>query len=108
MNLVKKRFETFADIAEKKDDYNIFYEQLGKRLMLGVYVDSTNRTKVASPSPFETSCKKGLGLEVLYMVDPVHEYCVQQLEEFNGKKLKFTTREDLDLEDENEKKNSRS
>ena len=47
MNLVKKRFETFADIAEKKDDYKIVYEQLGKTLMLGVYVDSTNRTKVA-------------------------------------------------------------
>ena len=77
--------------------------------MLGVHVDSTNRTKVASSSPFETSCKKGLGLEVLYMVDPVHEYCVQQLKEFDGKKLKYTTREGLDLEDENEKKdNSRS
>ena len=37
MNLVKKRFETFADIAEKNDDYKIsFFEQLGKRLMLGV------------------------------------------------------------------------
>ena len=47
MNLVKKRFEMFADIAEKKDNYKFFYEQLGKTLMLGVYVDSTNRTKVA-------------------------------------------------------------
>ena len=59
--------------------------------MLGVHVDSRNRTKVASSSPFEISCKKGLGLEVLYMVDPVHEYCVQQLEELDG-------------EDENEEK----
>ena len=63
--------------------------------MLGVHVDSTN---------CETSCKKGLGLEVLYMVDPVHEYCVQQLEEFDGKKPKCTTREGLHLEDENEEK----
>ena len=38
------------------------------------------------------------------MVDPVHEYCVQQQEEFDGKKLKCTTREGLDLEDENEEK----
>ena len=43
-------------------------------------------------------------LEVLYTVDLVHEYCVQQLKEFNGKKLKCTTREGLDLEDENERK----
>ena len=41
------------------------------------------------------------------MVDPVHEYCVQQLKEFDGKKLKCTIREGLDLEDENEKKKTR-
>ena len=44
------------------------------------------------------------GLEVLYMVDPVDEYCVQQLKEFDGKKLKSTTKEGLDIEDEDEKK----
>ena len=41
------------------------------------------------------------------MVDPVHEYCVQQLKEFDGTKLKCTTREGLDPEDENEKKKTR-
>merc|ERR1712203_52668 len=46
----------------------------------------------------------GKGLEVLYMVDPVDEYCVQQLKEFDGKKLKSTTKEGLDVEDEDEKK----
>merc|ERR1712165_505533 len=42
--------------------------------------------------------------EVLYMVDPIDEYAVQQLKEFDGKKLKSTTKEGLDLEDEDEKK----
>merc|ERR1712060_883167 len=52
-----------------------------------------------SSSPFlETLRKKGL--EVLYMVDPVDEYAVQQLKEFDGKKLKSTTKEGLDIEDE--------
>jgi len=56
-----------------------------------------------SSSPFlETLRKKGL--EVLYMVDPIDEYAVQQLKEFDGKKLKSTTKEGLELDDEDEKK----
>merc|ERR1712019_213669 len=42
--------------------------------------------------------------EVLYMVDPIDEYCVQQLKEYDGKKLKAVTKEGLELEDEDEKK----
>merc|ERR1719473_526322 len=56
-----------------------------------------------SASPFIETLKKK-GLEVLYMVDPIDEYCVQQLKEFDGKKLKSVTKEGLDLEDEDEKK----
>ena len=40
----------------------------------------------------------------MYMVDPVSEHAVQQLKEFDGKKLKFTTKEGLDFGDEDEKK----
>jgi len=54
-------------------------------------------------SPFIETLKKK-GIEVLYMVDPIDEYCVQQLKEFDGKKLKSVTKEGLDLEDEDEKK----
>ena len=55
-----------------------------------------------SSSPFlETLRKKGI--EVLYMIDPIDEYSVQQLKEFDGKKLKSTTKEGLDIEDEDEK-----
>ena len=38
------------------------------------------------------------------MVDLVYEDAVQQLKEFNGKKLKSTTKEGLDIEDDHEKK----
>ena len=38
------------------------------------------------------------------MVDLVYEDAVQQLKEFNGKKLKSTTKEGLDIEDDDEKK----
>jgi len=54
-------------------------------------------------SPFLETLKKK-GYEVLYMVDPIDEYCVQQLKEFDGKKLKSVTKEGLDLNDEDEKK----
>jgi len=45
------------------------------------------------------------GLEVLYMVDPIDEYAIQQLKDFDGKKLVCVTKEGLELpEDEEEKK----
>merc|ERR1711992_80795 len=45
------------------------------------------------------------GFEVLYMCEPIDEYCVQQLREFDGKNLVSVTKEGLELpEDEEEKK----
>merc|ERR1712066_807512 len=54
-------------------------------------------------SPFIETLKRK-GVEVLYMVDPIDEYCVQQMKEFDGKTLKSVTKEGLELEDEEEKK----
>ena len=45
---------------------------------------------------------KKRGLEVLYMVDPIDEYAVQQLKEFDGFKLVSVTKEGLVLDDETE------
>ena len=57
------------------------------------------------PCRFCLSLQQGSLLhEVLYMIDPIDEYSVQQLKEFDGKKLKSTTKEGLDIEDEDEKK----
>lgn len=44
-------------------------------------------------------------MEVLYMTDPIDEYAVQQMREYDGKKLVSISKEGLELpEDEDEKK----
>ena len=67
------------------------------------YITGESRAAVAN-SPFLEALKKR-GLEVLYLVDPIDEYMVQQLKEYEGKKLMSCTKEGLDLDDtEDEKK----
>ena len=65
----------------------------------------TGESKAAvEHSPFIEQLKKR-GFEVLFMVDPIDEYCIQQLKEYDGKKLMSATKEGLELEeDEDEKK----
>lgn len=65
----------------------------------------TGESKAAvNQSPFVEALKKK-GYEVLYMVDPIDEYVIQQLKEFDGKKLKNCSKEGLDLDQtEDEKK----
>lgn len=67
------------------------------------FITGESKAAVAN-SPFIEALKKR-GIEVIYMVDPIDEYVIQQLKEFDGKKLKNCTKEGLDLEEtEDEKK----
>ena len=144
-NHVMKCMDMFAEIAEKKDDYEKSFEQFVKCMKLGIRENSVDDFEIAELLRFNTSksgdeqisfkeyvvrMKEGQndnyhitgesiavvsyssfweywrknGYEVLYVADPVDEYAVQQLKEFDGTKLKPTTKEGLDLGDQVEKK----
>merc|ERR1712157_475137 len=92
--------------TSKSGDEQISLKEYVDRMKEGqsdIYYITGESIAAVSSSPFIEALRKK-GLEVLYMVDPVDEYAVQQLKEFDGKKLKSVTKEGLDIEDEDEKK----
>lgn len=67
------------------------------------YITGETHDQVSSSAFVERVTKRGF--EVLYMVEPIDEYCVQQLKDYEGKTLVSVTKEGLELpEDEEEKK----
>lgn len=67
------------------------------------FITGESREQVANSAFVERVRKRGY--EVVYMVEPIDEYCVQQLKEYEGKQLVSVTKEGLELpEDEEEKK----
>merc|ERR1712196_141082 len=92
--------------SSKSGDESISLKEYVDRMKEGqndIYYITGESIAAVSSSPFMEALRKK-GLEVLYMVDPIDEYAVQQLKEFDGKKLKSTTKEGFEMDDEDEKK----
>merc|ERR1719173_108659 len=67
------------------------------------YITGESEETVANSAFVERVKKRGF--EVIYMTEPIDEYVVQQLKEYDGKTLVSVTKEGLELpEDEDEKK----
>merc|ERR1712241_566309 len=75
-----------------------------KENQMDIYYITGESKEVVAASAFVERLKKR-GLECIYMTEPIDEYVVQQLKEFDGKNLVSVTKEGLELpEDEDEKK----
>lgn len=93
--------------TSKSGDETVSFKEYIDRMKEGqksiYYITGESKAAVAN-SPFMEGLQKR-GYEVMYMVDPIDEYVVQQLREFDGKKLVCCTKEGLELDEaEDEKK----
>jgi len=88
------------------DEVTSFKEYISrmKENQKDIYYITGESKQIVDQSAFVERVRKR-GYEIIYMTEPIDEYCVQQLKEFDGKKLVSVTKEGLELpEDENEKK----
>ncbi|XP_038654839.1 heat shock protein HSP 90-beta [Scyliorhinus canicula] len=69
------------------------------------YITGESKDQVANSAFVE--CVRKRGFEVVYMTEPIDEYCVQQLKEFDGKQLVSVTKEGLELPEDDEEKKKR-
>lgn len=88
------RFQSSNDAAELTT-LTQYTERMKEKQETIFYIAGTSRKEVEN-SPFvEALLKKGF--EVLYLTEPVDEYCIQAMPEFEGKKFQNVAKEGLKL-----------
>lgn len=68
-----------------------------------IYYITGESKRTVETSPFIEGFKKR-GIEVLYMTEPIDEYAVQQLKDYDGHKLVSVTKDGLKLDETDEEK----
>jgi len=97
--LLRYHSTTSGNTMTTLDDY---VERM-KENQKGIYYITGESRRVVETSPFVERLKSK-GLEVLYMIDPIDEYAVQQLKEYQEKKLICVTKEGLEFDDDEDEK----
>ena len=102
-----KLAELLRYTSSKSEDGTSFKDYISrmKEEQKDIYFMTGESIKSIQSSLFLEQLKKR-GYEVLYMCDPIDEYCMQQIKEYDGKKLVNITKENLNLKlsEEEEKK----
>merc|ERR1712178_139293 len=102
-DLIPEWLSFIKGVVDSEDlPLNISRETLQQNKILRVIKKNLVKKSVES-SPFVEKLKKK-GIEILYMIDPIDEYAVQQLKEYDGKKLICATKEGLKLEETDDEK----
>jgi molecular chaperone HtpG len=85
-----------------KSDTNMItlkeYIENMKEKQKNIYYITGENIKSLQDSPFIEQCNK-LNYEVLFMVDPIDEYCMQKIKDYDGKSFVCLTKEGIKFED---------
>jgi len=95
-------FESTATDAGKPVSLKDYAARMPETQKEIYFITGTSREMVANSPHLEGFRSKGY--EVLFLTDPVDEWVVQALSEYDGKKLKAVDRGDVELDSEEEKK----
>ncbi|KAJ3104913.1 hypothetical protein HDU97_008771 [Phlyctochytrium planicorne] len=93
--LIAKSLDMISQLSKDKEKYKKFFEQFGVALKLGVIEDVKNRKKLIKALRFQTSSEEH---------DPLDEYLIQQISDYNGVKLQSVSKPGLLYGDEDSTK----
>merc|ERR1712167_134802 len=94
------RFKSSFDDGEKWHSLEDYVSRM-KDIQANIYYISGSSMEALKDSPFMEKMRSK-NLEVIFLVDPIDEYAIQNLTEFDGKKLQSITKENLKFGDEQE------